>query len=79
MVFNIFSGAGDPFLAPDPTCVAESLIETMRHLHKDHLLWTESINQQVRERLLSAGNCARASDETALTKVIFYSIDKFFK
>ena len=68
---NCDSGPGDPFLAPDPSCVAESLIETIRYLHNNYLRWTTSFNTLLHERLKTVKSCKRPGDETSLTQVIF--------
>lgn len=68
-VSSICLGPGDPFLAPDPSVIAESVVETIRYLHGAYPKWTTAINSILLERLESAKVSRRAGDEVSLVQL----------
>ena len=65
----IILGPGDPFLTPDPSVIAESVVETIRYLHSSFPRWTQTFNQILHDRLESAKICRRAGDEVSLVQL----------
>lgn len=63
------SGPGDPYLTPDPSVIAESVVETIRYLHSSYPKWTSALNDILHERLESAKLSRRAGDEVSLVQL----------